>query len=35
MLEEQQYQLTPEAEVALTEYIKNEKKTIICKCSKC
>jgi hypothetical protein len=30
MLEEQQYQLTPDAEVALTEYIKRRKqKTII------
>jgi hypothetical protein len=26
MLEEQQYQLTPDAEVALVQYIKNEKK---------
>jgi hypothetical protein len=26
MLEEQQYQLTPDAEVALGQYIKNEKK---------
>jgi len=36
MLEEQQYQLTPDAEVALTEYITRRKqKTFICKCTKC
>ena len=35
MLEEQQYQLTPDAEVALERYIdKRKEKTIICKCSK-
>jgi hypothetical protein len=31
MLEEQQYQLTPDAEVALGQYItKTKRKTIIC-----
>jgi hypothetical protein len=30
MLEEQQYQLTPDAEVALEIYSKTKRKTIIC-----
>jgi hypothetical protein len=30
MLEEQQYQLTPDAEVALTNILKTKRKTIIC-----
>jgi hypothetical protein len=34
MLEEQQYQLTPAAEVALKTTSQNERKTIIRKCSK-
>ena len=36
MLQDQQYQLTPDAEIALIRYIrKTKRKTIICKCKKC